>query len=86
MVKPSEEPGKRQDGSPDNLGLSALPGNGSAGSNDSVGEWSWDGAFGNWFCVDPKENLTCVYLTTNLPGDHCRFIPKLMASLYASLD
>ncbi len=54
--------------------------------NGSVGEWGWDGAFGNWFCVDPKENLTCVYLTTNLPGEHYRFIPKLMASMYASLD
>ena len=53
--------------------------------NGSVGEWGWDGAFGNWFCVDPKERLTCVYLTTNLPGDHYRFIPKLMASMYASL-
>ena len=57
-----------------------------AGINGSVGEWGWDGAFGNWFCVDPKENLTCVYLTTNLPGDHYRFIPKLMASMYASLN
>ena len=56
-----------------------------AGINGSVGEWGWDGAFGNWFCVDPKENMTCVYLTTNLPGDHYRFIPRLMASLYASL-
>lgn len=56
-----------------------------AGINGSVGEWGWDGAFGNWFCVDPKENLTCVYLTTNRPGDHYRFIPKLMASMYASL-
>lgn len=53
--------------------------------NGSVGEWGWDGAFGNWFCVDPEENLTCVYLTTNLPGDHYRFIPKLMAAMYASL-
>ena len=57
-----------------------------AGINGSVGEWGWDGAFGNWFCVDPKENLTCVYLTTNKPGEHYRFIPKLMASMYASLD
>ncbi len=54
--------------------------------NGSVGEWGWDGAFGNWFCIDPKENLTCVYLTTNLPGDHYRFVPRLMASMYASLD
>ena len=53
--------------------------------NGSVGEWGWDGAFGNWFCVDPKEHLTCVYLTTNLPGDHYRFIPKLMAAMYAEL-
>lgn len=54
--------------------------------NGSVGEWGWDGMFGNWFCVDPRERLTCVYLTTNLPGDHYRFIPKLMASMYGSLD
>ena len=53
--------------------------------NGSVGEWGWDGVHGNWFCVDPKENLTCVYLTSNIPGDHYRFIPKLMASMYASL-
>ena len=54
--------------------------------NGSTGEWGWDGAFGNWFCVDPKERLTCVYLTTNLPGEHYRFIPKLMAAMYASID
>ncbi len=54
--------------------------------NGSAGEWGWDGAFGNWFCVDPKEELTCVYLTTNVPGDHYKYIPKLMASMYASLD
>ena len=54
--------------------------------NGSFGEWGWDGAFGNWFCIDPAEELTCVYLTTNIPGDHYRFIPKLMASMYASLD
>lgn len=57
-----------------------------AESNGSVGEWGWDGAFGNWFCVDPREELTCVYLTTNLPGSHYRFIPKLTASMYASLN
>ena len=68
------------------LGVRVMTNPEMAGSNGSVGEWGWDGAFGNWFCVDPKENLTCVYLTTNLPGDHYRFIPKLMASMYASLD
>ena len=67
------------------LGVRVLTNPELAGINGSVGEWGWDGAFGNWFCVDPKEDLTCVYLTTNLPGDHYRFIPKLMASLYASL-
>ena len=56
-----------------------------AESNGSIGEWGWDGAFGNWFCVDPKEDLSCVYLTGNLPGDHYRFIPRLTASMYASL-
>ena len=68
------------------LGVRVMTHPETADINGSVGEWGWDGAFGNWFCVDPKENLTCVYLTTNLPGDHYRFIPKLMASMYASLD
>ena len=67
------------------LGVRVLTNPELAGINGSAGEWGWDGAFGNWFCVDPKERLTCVYLTTNLPGDHYRFIPKLMASMYASL-
>ena len=67
------------------LGVRVLTNPELAGVNGSAGEWGWDGAFGNWFCVDPKEHLTCVYLTTNLPGDHYRFIPKLMASMYASL-
>ena len=26
------------------------------------------------------------HLTTNLPGDHYRFIPKLMASMYAGVE
>ena len=67
------------------LGVRVMTHPEAADINGSVGEWGWDGAFGNWFCVDPKENLTCVYFTTNLPGDHYRFIPKLMASMYASL-
>jgi len=67
------------------LGVRVLTDLATADINGSLGEWGWDGAFGNWFCVDPKEKLTCVYLTTNLPGDHYRFIPKLMASMYASL-
>ncbi len=67
------------------LGVRVLTNPELAGINGSAGEWGWDGAFGNWFCVDPKEQLTCVYLTTNLPGSHYRFIPKLMASMYASL-
>ncbi|MBQ9325137.1 MAG: beta-lactamase family protein [Clostridia bacterium] len=67
------------------LGVRVLTHPETADINGSVGEWGWDGAFGNWFCVDPRENLTCVYLTTNIPGDHYRFIPRLMASMYASL-
>ena len=67
------------------LGVRVMTDTAAADINGSVGEWGWDGAFGNWFCVDPAENLTCVYLTTNLPGDHYRFIPKLMASMYASI-
>ncbi len=68
------------------LGVRVMTHPETADINGSVGEWGWDGAFGNWFCVDPKENLTCVYLTTNVPGDHYRFIPKLMASMYAELS
>lgn len=56
-----------------------------AGSLASPGEFGWDGAAGTWFAVDPQEDLTAVYMVQRLPAGHIRFIPRLMATIYAAL-
>ncbi len=39
-----------------------------ATSNGSIGEFGWDGLPGNYFCVDPKEELLVVYMQQNTCG------------------
>ena len=61
--------------------LDPIPG----GSLLSPGEYGWDGAAGTWFCVDPTEDMTIVYMVQRFPADHIRFIPRLRATIYAAL-
>jgi CubicO group peptidase (beta-lactamase class C family) len=61
--------------------LDPIPG----GSLLSPGEYGWDGAAGTWFCVDPNEDMTIVYMVQRFPADHIRFIPRLRATIYAAL-
>lgn len=56
-----------------------------AGSNGSVGEFGWDGMAGTYMCVDPEEQLTCVYLVQRVPGDHAVYLPPFRAAMYAML-
>ncbi|MDR2505814.1 MAG: beta-lactamase family protein [Oscillospiraceae bacterium] len=57
-----------------------------AGTNGSVGEFAWDGMLGTWYAVDPKEDLTVVFMIQRLPpenGDHPK---RLMQVVYGALD
>ncbi len=56
-------------------GLAAVPGN--------VGEYSWNGAYGTAFFVDPKEELVVV-LGTAAPGDLRKYYRELLQTLVYS--
>jgi CubicO group peptidase (beta-lactamase class C family) len=49
------------------LGFAVRRAPGVSGANGSVGEYSWGGAFGTNFWVDPKEERVVVYFSHN-PG------------------
>ncbi|MDR0397077.1 MAG: beta-lactamase family protein [Oscillospiraceae bacterium] len=56
------------------------------GLNGSVGEFAWDGMMGTWYCVDPQEDMTAVFMIQRLPAanqDHPR---RVMQAVYGSLD
>ncbi|MDF2588827.1 MAG: putative Beta-lactamase [Anaerocolumna sp.] len=56
-----------------------------AGSNGSVGEFGWDGWTGNYFFVDPKENLILIYMIQKCGGGNPSLIRALRSILYGSL-
>src|SRR5262249_57713844 len=45
------------------LGFAIRPGGGIAGVPSSAGEFMWAGYAGTYFWVDPKEELTAVYMS-----------------------
>ena len=68
------------------LGFSVLKDLGARGTQGSVGEYGWGGAYHSTYWVDPVENLVVVYLTQILsPNPGLDDFDKLRAGLYASL-
>ncbi|MGN0376673.1 MAG: serine hydrolase domain-containing protein [Suilimivivens sp.] len=57
-----------------------------AGSNGSVGEYGWDGLPGTYFFVDPKEELTLVYMQQIEQGADQGLRRKMRQIIYAALD
>ena len=55
-------------------------------SNGSLGEFGWDGWTGNYFFVDPKENLILVYMIQRCGGGNPSFIRALRSIIYGSLS
>ncbi len=56
-----------------------------AGSNGSIGEYGWDGLPGTYFMVDPKEEITLVYMQQNLHGADLSLRRKMRQIVYGSL-
>lgn len=54
-----------------------------AASNASEGIFGWDGWTGNYFFVDPKENLVMLYMVQNVNGTNVELINKLQAVIYS---
>lgn len=49
------------------LGFRVLTNPALAGSNSSIGEFGWSGLAGTWVAIDPKENLSAVYMQQMFP-------------------
>ena len=56
-----------------------------AASNGSLGEFGWDGWTGNYFLVDPKENLVVIYMVQRCAGTNPDLIRRLRSVIYGSL-
>lgn len=57
-----------------------------ANSNGSLGEFGWDGLPGNYFLVDPKEDLILVFLQHIAEGPDWILRNKYRQILYSSLE
>lgn len=56
-----------------------------AASNGSIGEFGWDGWTGNYFFVDPKENLVMVYMIQRCGGTNPNLMRRLRSIIYGAL-
>ncbi|GHU72090.1 serine hydrolase [Clostridia bacterium] len=56
------------------------------GLNGSVGEFAWDGMMGTWYCVDPLEDITAVFMIQRIPCENHNHPRKVMQVVYGALD
>ncbi|MDR1263652.1 MAG: beta-lactamase family protein [Oscillospiraceae bacterium] len=56
------------------------------GLNGSVGEFAWDGMMGTWYCVDPLEDMTAVFMIQRLPCENANHPRRVMQVVYGALD
>jgi CubicO group peptidase (beta-lactamase class C family) len=56
-----------------------------AGSNGSLGEFGWCGMLGTWVLIDPKEELSAVYMQQMMPNFEAYHQPRLRSVIYGSL-
>lgn len=54
-------------------------------SNGTVGEFGWDGWCGNYFLVDPKDNLVMIYMVQRCSGSGMDYMRRLRSILYGAL-
>lgn len=68
------------------LGVRTMIDTAAAGLNGSTGEWAWDGMLGTWYCVDPEEDLTAVFLVQRNPGGNDDLPKRFAQTVYAAID
>lgn len=59
---------------------------GLAGSNGSIGEYGWDGWTGNYFILDPSEDMILLYFIQRCESGTTPIVRKLRMAAYAALD
>ncbi len=57
-----------------------------ASSNGSIGEYGWDGLLGNYFCVDPEEELSVIYMQQITEGADQSLRRKMRQIIYGAID
>ncbi|MDR1949416.1 MAG: beta-lactamase family protein [Spirochaetaceae bacterium] len=68
------------------LGVRIMEDTAAAGLNGSAGEWAWDGALGTWYCVDPREDMTAVFLIQRIPGGYEDLCRRFAQTVYGAID
>jgi CubicO group peptidase (beta-lactamase class C family) len=68
------------------LGVRTMENTAAAGLNGSAGEWAWDGALGTWYCIDPAEDLTAVFMIQRSPGGHDDLCRRFAQTVYGAID
>jgi CubicO group peptidase (beta-lactamase class C family) len=68
------------------LGVRTMLNTAEAGLNGSDGEWAWDGMLGTWYCIDPAEDLTAVFLVQRIPGGNEDLPRRFAQTVYAAID
>ncbi|OAS23583.1 serine hydrolase domain-containing protein [Paenibacillus oryzisoli] len=67
------------------LGVRVMLDRAEGGSNSSIGEFGWAGLAGSYMLVDPKEELSVVYMQQLLPSQEPYIHPRLRATIYGAL-
>ena len=67
------------------LGVRTMMNLGKEGHNGSIGEFGWSGMAGTWFCVDPAEDMSAVFMAQMIPGkfDH---LSRILPVIYSAIE
>ncbi|NOU94268.1 serine hydrolase [Paenibacillus sp. LMG 31456] len=68
------------------LGVRVMTDPADGGINGSLGEFGWAGLAGSWVLIDPKEQLTVVYMQQMLPSLEPYIHPRMRAVIYGSIE
>jgi CubicO group peptidase (beta-lactamase class C family) len=68
------------------LGVRVMIDPAAGGSNGSIGEYGWAGMGGSWLLIDPKEELSVVYMQQMLPSLEPYIVNRLRAGIYGALE
>ncbi|MGG1517065.1 serine hydrolase domain-containing protein [Paenibacillus oryzisoli] len=67
------------------LGVRVLLDPAAGGNNGSIGEFGWAGMAGSYVLIDPKEELTIVYMQQLLPSQEPFIHPRIRSVVYGAL-
>ncbi|MDR6550535.1 serine hydrolase domain-containing protein [Paenibacillus qinlingensis] len=68
------------------LGVRVMMDPAAGGINSSIGEFGWAGLAGSYMLIDPKEELSVVYMQQLVPSQEPIIHPRLRNAIYGALD